>query len=280
MNKVALVSKILSSTIYAINNAFTKFISTNGVNNLVFIDTLLCTITTIITIKIKKLSFKTNFFKYHFLRGIVYAFATMMWFSSLKNLPIGVVTTIGASSPIWTILGSIIFLNEKFTKIKFLAVILGIVGSIIMIYEKMAFSISIDIYLFMPILANIAYAACNILARKVKTEDEYITTFYQLFFALPIIAIFFGVNLSVLCEFNCIALAILCQSIMRTISYILSTRAIKYAEVISLIPIGMIRPFIGYIIGISLFHEAISMNQVIGTITILMSVLIGAKIKE
>ncbi|UFX98433.1 DMT family transporter [Candidatus Gromoviella agglomerans] len=216
----------------------------------------------------------------HFTRAIAYAFGSVMWFISITKLPLSVVMTIGSTSTIWNILASMLFLNEKFTLPKFTAVSIGIFGSIMMIFHKMSFCITINFYLFSPILANICYAMCNVLAKKMKNENENIMTFYMLLFSLPIIGIFIGYDCSKIFHINLISLLILFQAILSVTSYYFTNKAVKFAGLIYLVPFGLVRPLIGYVVGVIFFKENINIVQILGSILIFSSCLIAAKSTE
>jgi transporter family protein len=58
---------------------------------------------------------------YCFLKAIIVAILFLLSYFSMKNLPISIVTPIGASSPAWTLIGAMLVFGERLTAFQWLA---------------------------------------------------------------------------------------------------------------------------------------------------------------
>lgn len=269
--RTAVLSKLSSSTIYAITNGLVKFITSTGVSNIIFYQNFVGILILIVFIKYKSISLNTRKIHIHLLRAIFYTIGTILWFYSITKLPISTATTLSITSPIFSIIGSSIFLKEGINFKRWLIVITGLIGSALLVKDKILGVFYIDMYLIFPILANSCYAACNILCRKMKEEKPIVMTFYMLLFALPIIGIFFGIEW----HFVYLYPQILCLfiiSILAVSAYTLTSKAYSLKSIVILIPFGFIKPILGYAIGIIFFHDKITILQTFATIIISLSV--------
>ena len=75
--------------------------------------------------------FRTRHLRLHGFRGFIHAIAVMLWFFAASRLPIAEVTALSFISPIFVVIGAVVFLRERLTRPRIIAVALGLVLSLI-----------------------------------------------------------------------------------------------------------------------------------------------------
>ena len=104
----------------------------------------------------------------HVLRGIVHAGGVMLWFFAMARIPIAEVTAIGFTAPLFTTIGAVLFLGEKLRARRISAVIIGFVGTVIILRPGIE-------AIHIGALAQLAAAplfACSFIVAKKLTETE------------------------------------------------------------------------------------------------------------
>lgn len=71
--------------------------------------------------------------KLQFLRGLLHAGGMMLWFAALPMVTLAELTAIGFSGPIFICLGAVLFLHERMSGARWVAVILGFAGVLIVL---------------------------------------------------------------------------------------------------------------------------------------------------
>ncbi len=104
----------------------------------------------------------------HFLRCLFGLIALIAIFTALRNLPLATVVSISFAAPIFTTIFSIFFLNEKVGFFRWLAVIIGFVG--IVVITEPGFS-SLNIYYVYPIIFCLGLSYVAITIRQLSTTE-------------------------------------------------------------------------------------------------------------
>ena len=111
----------------------------------------------------------------------------LSWFNSLisifialRNLPLATVVSISFAAPIFTTIFSIFLLNEKVGFYRWLAVLVGFVG--IVVISEPGFS-SLNLYYIYPIIFCLGLSYVAISIRKLSTtEPVWLISFFFLIF--------------------------------------------------------------------------------------------------
>ena len=82
--------------------------------------------------------FRTRHLRLHGFRGLIHAIAVMLWFFAASRLPIAEVTALSFISPIFVVIGAVMFLQERLTRPRIIAVALGLVGVLIILRPGLA----------------------------------------------------------------------------------------------------------------------------------------------
>ncbi|MCP5149573.1 MAG: DMT family transporter [Ectothiorhodospiraceae bacterium] len=104
----------------------------------------------------------------HALRGSVHAVGVMLWFFAMARIPIADVTAIGFTTPVFTTIGAVLFLRERFSPRHAVAVAVAFAGTVVVLRPGLQ---AIEA----GALAQLAAAplfACSFLVAKKLTETE------------------------------------------------------------------------------------------------------------
>ena len=110
--------------------------------------------------------------KMQLVRGLVHGGGMLLWFAALPAVAIAELTAIGFSVPIFICLGAVLFLNERMTGARWIAVLVGFSGVLLVVnpFEAGGFSgISTGMLLM---LASGPVFAGSFLVAKVLTRHE------------------------------------------------------------------------------------------------------------
>ena len=112
----------------------------------------------------------------HFLRSFAGIIALVAIFIALRKLPLAVVVSLSYASPIFITIFSIFLLSEKVGAFRWLAVIIGFIG--VLIISEPGFT-NLNIFYLLPIIFCIGLAFVSIILRKMSTtEPVWLMTFY------------------------------------------------------------------------------------------------------
>ncbi len=112
--------------------------------------------------------YKTKRVFLHFLRCFVGLIAMVAIFIALRNLPLATVVSISFAAPIFTTIFSIFFLSERVGIYRWLAVVIGFVG--ILIITEPGFE-SLNIYYIFPIIFCIGLSYVAIAIRQLSSTE-------------------------------------------------------------------------------------------------------------
>ena len=104
----------------------------------------------------------------HFLRCLFGLIALISIFIALRNLPLATVVSISFAAPIFTTIFSIFFLSEKVGMYRWLAVIVGFIG--IIVIAEPGFS-SLNIYFIYPIIFCLGLSYVAIAIRQLSSTE-------------------------------------------------------------------------------------------------------------
>ena len=120
--------------------------------------------------------YKTNRPGLHFLRCTSGLIAIVAIFIALRKLPLATVVSISFAAPIFTTIFSIFLLNEKVGIFRWLAVIVGFVGILIITEPGIS---QLNIYYIFPIIFCLGLSYVAITIRQLSTtEPVWLISFY------------------------------------------------------------------------------------------------------
>lgn len=186
MNKKGLLYLLLQVIIGMIGVTLLKFLTDVSTVDKVFIRVVVMLIFSLIMIKIKGYSFKTNNKKILFLRTILGMIGTFAFFYSAQKVALIDISLIGLLSPIFIIIFERIFLKEKIKKEKYVLIVLTILGALLVIKPT---SVSFNAFALLLVVDSIASALISVILRTIMKNGEKseVAIFYYGIYSLIIL---------------------------------------------------------------------------------------------
>ncbi len=222
---------------------------------------------------ILKSSFKiynTGNLKLHITRSIINVPMMILGFAALMYIPLEQIKAIGFLSPILVVILSVIFLKERIYLIRTFSLILGFVGTLIILRPGI---IEINIGVYMVLLSGLFWSTVIIITKFMSKEDSAMTiltyqyTFVSLF-TLPL-AIIYWSNPSIESIFYSFLAAI-----VGTILHLCINNSYKLADLSIIQPIWFTQLIFASFFGFIIFGTLPDLFTWIGAILVFISVLI------
>ena len=211
--------------------------------------------------------YKTNRPFLHFKRCAAGLFAIVAIFIALRELPLATVVSITFASPIFTTIFSIFLLSEKVGLYRWLAVLVGFIG--IIVISEPGFS-SMNIYYFYPIIfcLGLSYVAIAIKQLSVS-EPVWLISFY---FSISIMLLSFftipqGWLLPTLKD-----LFLLCLlGVLGGLANLWLTQSYKFSDVSLVTPLKYLALVFAIIFGYLIWDEVPTLRTLAGSLLVIIS---------
>jgi|TARA_B100000959_G_scaffold132271_2_gene138646 drug/metabolite transporter (DMT)-like permease len=188
---------------------------------------------------------------FHALRGLAHGTAVMLWFFAMSRIPIAEVTALGFTAPIFTTLGAVVFLNERWRSYRVIAILAGFAGALLILRPGFR---EIDIGALAQVVAAPLFA-CSFLMAKSATRKEsstlivlLLSVFCTLIMALPAIAVWRNPTTEELT-------LLFATAVLATTGHYCMIRAFKAAEVSAVQPFTFLQLVWATLLGLILFDE-------------------------
>lgn len=218
----------------------------------------------------------------HFMRILTAALGVGLFYLSLRYLPITQAVALSITTPIFTTLGAVLFLRERFDLPRKLAVTFSIFGGFLVAKPIHAFDVGFSWYMLLPILAALAFSFDKLLTRKllVNTEKPDVLAWYLLVFIAPLSllpSIYYGWVTPNLTHLPWL----FALGIFGSLAHYTFNKAYAISNITTLLPFGAARLIIGAIFSYYVFAEIPKAFEMwIGIATILFSIIILGIKKE
>ena len=211
--------------------------------------------------------YKTNRPMLHFKRCIACLIAIVAIFIALRNLPLATVVSISFAAPIFTTIMSIFFLSEKVGLYRWLAVVVGFIG--ILIISQPGFT-SFNIYYIYPIIFCLGLSYVAIAIKKLSsTEPVWLIGFY-FSFSIMIIS-FFTLHQGWIIP-NLLDLFLLSMvGILGGLANLWLTQSYKYSDVSLVTPIKYLALVFAILFGYIFWEEIPTIKTLMGAFLVIMS---------
>ena len=211
--------------------------------------------------------YKTNRPMLHFKRCIAGLIAIVAIFIALRNLPLATVVSISFAAPIFTTILSIFFLSEKVGLYRWLAVIVGFIG--ILIISQPGFT-SFNIYYIYPIIFCLGLSYVAIAIKKLSsTEPVWLIGFY-FSFSIMIISFFTfhqGWIIPKLLDLFLLSMV----GILGGLANLWLTQSYKYSDVSLVTPIKYLALVFAILFGYIFWEEIPTIKTLMGAFLVIMS---------
>ena len=211
--------------------------------------------------------YKTNRPMLHFKRCIAGLIAIVAIFIALRNLPLATVVSISFAAPIFTTILSIFFLSEKVGLYRWIAVVVGFVG--ILIISQPGFT-SFNIYYIYPIIFCLGLSYVAIAIKKLSsTEPVWLIGFY-FSFSIMIISFFTfhqGWIIPKLLDLFLLSMV----GILGGLANLWLTQSYKYSDVSLVTPIKYLALVFAILFGYIFWEEIPTIKTLMGAFLVIMS---------
>ena len=211
--------------------------------------------------------YKTNRPLLHFKRCAAGLFAIVAIFIALRELPLATVVSITFASPIFTTIFSIFLLSEKVGLYRWLAVLVGFIG--IIVISEPGFS-SMNIYYFYPIIfcLGLSYVAIAIKQLSVS-EPVWLISFY---FSISIMILsFFTIPQGWLLPSIKDLFLLSLLGILGGLANLWLTQSYKFSDVSLVTPLKYLALVFAIIFGYLIWDEIPTLRTLIGSLLVIIS---------
>ena len=206
----------------------------------------------------------------HFLRCFFGLIALLAIFTALRNLPLATVFSISFAAPIFTTILSIFLLSEKVGLFRWLAVIVGFIG--IIIITEPGFT-SLNIYFIYPVIFCLGMSYVAITIRQLSTsEPVWLISLY--FSATITLASFFTIPYGWIMPDIKDLLLLMSIGIFGGAANLWLSQSYKFSEVSLVTPLKYLALVFAIIFGYLIWNEVPSIKTLIGAFLVLTSSII------
>jgi len=266
---LARILMLLLALLISINGALTKVLLNIFPQwQIIFFNALICLLVSLIIILFKgKNNFKVkNIFK-HFVRVFSMAFAFIIYVFSIQKIFIVEVMAIYNFAPVISTILAIFFLKEKFNILRFIAVLFGFIGVLIVVKPgEGLFSLTSLVPVLGAFFVGIAYVTTRSI---MKIDNVYATVFYYSLGLLILSLIFFPKNYISPSLFMLVLLST--TGVLSVTSHYLFALSVKFGEVSSVAPLEYTAFIWTGLLGYFIFNQIPSLMIICGGIIIIVS---------
>ncbi len=279
MKKLAFIQIILAGILWGTSGIFVRYLAPYGFTSLQM--TFFRSIVSCVCMSLFILIHNKNLFKVSLKElllfagsGISFFLTASCYFYSMQATSISTAVVLMYTAPIFVMIYSVMFLNEKLTPIKTLAVITMIAGCSLVsgIIGGLKFN---GVGIIAGFMSGIAYSSYNILTKiQMKNNSNPISAIlYCFFFAVLIGAFTCGVDKipqSMAIAPHVTLPLVIGMGLMTCITpYFLYTLALKKIPAGTAASLGIIEPMAATLFSVILFNEPLSKASVCGIVLIL-----------
>jgi drug/metabolite transporter (DMT)-like permease len=116
-------------------------------------------------------SLRTKNLPLQLVRNLVHAVGSGLWFLALPLVPLAEVTAISFTGPIFLTLGAVLFFGEKVRLRRWLAILFGFVGVLIVLYPKLNLGLSASWSSLLLVAAAPISASSYLIAKRLMRYD-------------------------------------------------------------------------------------------------------------
>lgn len=256
--------KILACVLFAAINVIVRHITGMSYDNylpsaeIVFIQNLFGLTFMLPWLFKHRSTFSIKHLNMHIIRVTSAILGLIFWYATLSYMPVAEALAISFTSPIFTIIGVRVFLKEKLTLVKIVAIVVSFIGAFFVLRPDQCFYINnnfANYIIILPIISTISWVGAKISGRHLAYNGEpakVMTSFLLLFMApvslIPALFVWISPTLNQW-------LWLLLLGILSTCAHLAIARSLALSEVSFLSPFGFLRLFFGFIFAYIIFNE-------------------------
>ena len=211
--------------------------------------------------------YKTTRSFLHFKRCLSGLIALVSIFIALRNLPLATVVSISFAAPIFTTIFSIFLLNEKVGLYRWLAVLVGFIGIIVITEPGLS---SLNFYYIYPIIFCLGLSYVAIAIRKLSTTEPVwlISFFFSFSIAiLGLLSLFQGWVMPNLLDLFLLSMV----GILGGLANLWLSQSYKYSEVSLVTPLKYLALVFAIIFGYFIWSEVPTLKTLMGALLVIVS---------
>lgn len=200
----------------------------------------------------------------HVARNVVHYFGQFLWIVAILMIPLAEVVAIEFTGPVWVALLAVFFLGEKMTPARWVAVILGVVGVVIIVRPGLD---HVEMGQVVALIAAFSFAGSVILIKTLtRTDRAEVIIFWMLVLqsligAIPA-AMFWQTPPAAAWPW------LLVIAVSGTYSHYCMTHALRHADATTVVPIDFLRVPLTAIAAWVVFGERFDIFTVLGAAVI------------
>ena len=214
--------------------------------------------------------YNTANFKLHISRSIINVPMMILGFAALMYIPLEQIKAIGFLSPILVVILSVIFLKERIYLIRTFSLILGFIGTLIILRPGF---IEINVGVYMVLLSGLLWSTVIIITKFMSKTDSAMTiltyqyTFVSLF-TLPLAIFYWSIPSMQSIFYSFLA------AIVGTVLHLCINNSYKLADLSIIQPVWFTQLIFASVFGFVIFGSLPDLFTWIGAILVFTSVLI------
>lgn len=209
--------------------------------------------------------FQTHRFPLHGLRNLFHFAGQYGWFVGIGLLPLAEVFAIEFTVPIWTALIALLFLNEKMTRRKGLALSLGFVGILVIVQPS---GEVINWGAMIVLLAAFGYAIAYVATKSLSSSEHPLTIiFYMCTIQFPISLLLALSEWQTPQGIQWVWIALI--GITSLSAHYCIANAMKYSDASVVVTMDFLRLPAIALIGAMFYSESLSLSLILGALLIL-----------
>jgi len=179
---------ILGMSIFSVQDVLVKYLSTStSVFQIFFVRSIvgLLTIGLYLSITKKKIIFKSQYPLLTLIRVVLFFSAFLAFYVSLSKLSLAVANTLFFTSPFFITIFSMIFLKERIGIRRWIAIIIGFLGVIIVMNPRVE---NLNLFHLLPVYCAVCYALSMIIIKKTSDKDSVYSQIFHLYISALILS--------------------------------------------------------------------------------------------
>ena len=209
----------------------------------------------------------------HISRNLIHYGAQLGWFFALTLIPLGQVVSIEFTMPIWTAILAVLFLGERMTVWKIVAIVLGIVGVIVIVRPSTG---EVNPGQLIALAAAVGFGISIAMVKSLTRTENTLAIIFWMLVVQSVAGFFPSIYVWVwpsAWAWGWIVVIAFCG----TFSHYCMARAMLYADATVVIPMDFLRVPLTAAAGWLIYSERLDMFTVLGASLILAGNLLNLK---
>ena len=208
-----------------------------------------------------------------FVNGVIFTSAMVGWFWALPRTPLDMVAAIGFTSQLYAILGAIFFLGEKARLWRWIALLVGFIGAMIIVRPGF---IEITPGIIVLIGTAILFSTNRIIIKVIATKDNPETSVVWMAFWATILTAPLAIPYWQIPDFKQ-SILIVSIALLTIVSHYSLAWALKLGDIGAIEPTTFMRLVWGVILGLFLFDDAPDFFTIFGGLIVFCSIIYIAR---